>query len=41
MLQRIKLTATQVLNNPNSRVIFILSVVLVAALAGAAPHDMG
>ena len=41
MLQRVKLTTVQLFNNPNSRVILILSVVLVAVLAGGAPSDGG
>ena len=41
MLQRIKLTGTHLLNDPNSRTILILSIVLVAILAGGAPNDMG
>lgn len=41
MLQRVKLMGTQLLNDPNSRAILILSIVLVAILAGGAPNDMG
>lgn len=41
MLQRVKLMGTQLLNDPNSRAILILSIVLVAILAGGAPNDGG
>jgi len=41
MLQRVKLTVTQLLADPNSRTILILSIVLVAILAGGAPNDGG
>ena len=41
MLQRFKLTVGQWLNNPNARAIFILSVLLIAALIGGAPSDSG
>ena len=40
MLQRLKLTTIQLFNDTNSRAIFVLSVILVAVLAGAAPNDM-
>lgn len=42
MLQRYKLAMTQFLGNPNNiRAILILSTLLLAALAGAAPSDHG
>ncbi len=42
MLQRYKLTMGQFLSNPNNvRAILILSTLLLAALAGAAPSDHG
>jgi hypothetical protein len=41
MLQKFKLTVGQWLNNPNARAIFILSMLLVAALIGGAPSDAG
>lgn len=39
MLQRLRLTATQLLANPNARAILILSTLLIAALVGGAPND--
>jgi hypothetical protein len=42
MLQRCKLSVGQLLSNPNHvRVILILSTMVLAALAGAAPNDHG
>lgn len=41
MLQRFKPMVARLLNNPNSRVVFILSMLLLAALIGGAPHDVG
>ena len=42
MLQRCKLTMAQFLGNPNHvRAILILSTLVLAALAGAAPNDFG
>ena len=41
MTQKLRLTATQILNNPSSRAIFILGTVALAVLAGAAPHNGG
>ena len=41
MLQKVKLTATELFNGPNARVILILGVLLIAVLAGGAPSDSG
>jgi hypothetical protein len=41
MLRKFKLTVGQWLNAPNARVIFILSMLLIAALIGGAPSDSG
>ena len=41
MLQRVRFSTIQIANNPNVRVIFILSTLVLAALLGGAPHDMG
>ena len=42
MLQRGKLTVGHFLGNPNNvRAILILSTLLIAAMAGGAPHDGG
>jgi hypothetical protein len=41
MLSNLKVTSIQLVNHPNARVIFILGTLIVAALAGAAPHDLG
>jgi hypothetical protein len=41
MLSNLKATSIQLVNSPNAKVIFILGTLLVAALAGAAPHDFG
>lgn len=41
MLQKAKLSAGKLFNSPNARIIFILGTMLVAALAGGAPSDMG
>lgn len=39
MLQRFKVTASQLFNNPNARIIFILGTLLVAVVVGGAPND--
>ena len=41
MLQNFKPTMVQLFNNPNSRVVLILSMLLLAALIGGAPNDWG
>ena len=41
MLHKTKFLANQVFNDPRARVIFILSTLLLAALAGGAPSDFG
>ena len=41
MFRKFKLTVGQWLNNPNARVIFILSILTIAALVGSAPHNAG
>lgn len=41
MLQKFRLTAGQILSNPNARAIFILGTMLVAALVSGAPNDFG
>ena len=41
MLQKSKLSAVQLFNNPNARAIFILGTLLVAALVGGAPSSVG
>jgi hypothetical protein len=41
MKHQLRLTASRVLNDPNARVIFVLSTMLVAILVGAAPNDHG
>lgn len=42
MLQRCKLSVGQLFSNPNQvRAILILSTLVLAALAGAAPNDHG
>jgi hypothetical protein len=41
MLQVLKVKSVELLNNPNLRVYFIISTLLLAALAGGAPHDTG
>jgi hypothetical protein len=41
MLATLKLRSIELVNNPTARVVFILGSLLVAALAGAAPHDLG
>jgi hypothetical protein len=41
MFGRMKLSATQVLTNPNARAILILTTLVIAILAGGAPHDVG
>ena len=40
MSRKFKVTATQWLNNPNARVVFILGTLLIAALIGGAPNDV-
>jgi hypothetical protein len=42
MLQRYKLTVGQFFSNSNNvRAVLILSTLLIAAVAGGAPHDAG
>lgn len=42
MLQRYKLTIAQLFSNTNNvRAVLILGTLIIAALAGAAPHDHG
>ena len=41
MLQKFKLTVTELLNSQDARIILILGIVLVAALAGGAPSHFG
>lgn len=41
MLHKSKLALAKVVNDPTARLIFILGTMLLAALAGAAPHDFG
>ena len=41
MLQKHKVAAIKVLNNPTARVIFILGTLIIAALVGGAPNDVG
>jgi len=41
MLQRLKLTSIQWLNGPRARIIIIFGSLLLAALAGGAPHEGG
>jgi hypothetical protein len=41
MSKKFKLTAVQWLNNPNARIMLILGALLVAALVGGAPNDLG
>lgn len=41
MLHTLKFKSIQMLNSPNLRVYFILSTLLLAALAGGAPHEGG
>ncbi|HEY83800.1 MAG TPA: hypothetical protein G4N96_01620 [Chloroflexi bacterium] len=39
MLIRFKLTVSELLSNPKTRTVFILSALIVAALVGGAPND--
>jgi len=41
MSRKFKLAATQWINNPNARAIFILGTLLIAALIGGAPNNIG
>ena len=41
MLQNIQLTIAGIVNNPKTRIAFILGTIVLAALVGAAPHDTG
>ena len=41
MSRKFKLAATQWFNNPNARIFFILGTLLIAALIGGAPNDVG
>ena len=41
MFQKAKISVGKVVNSPNARIIFILGTILIAALAGGAPSDMG
>jgi hypothetical protein len=41
MLQRSKLAAAQMLSGPKVRAILIMATVVIAVLAGGAPHDVG
>jgi hypothetical protein len=41
MSRQLKRTATELFNNPNSRVILVLTTLVIAALVGGAPHDFG
>jgi hypothetical protein len=41
MLTRFKLTAIEMLTNPQARTVFILGALVVAALVGSAPSDYG
>jgi hypothetical protein len=41
MLSNLKSRSIQLANHPNARILFILGTLLAAALAGAAPHDLG
>jgi len=41
MMQKSKLAIAQLLNDPMVRVALILGTLILAALAGAAPHDFG
>jgi hypothetical protein len=40
MLQNLKLKSIHLFYNPNARALFILGLLLLAALAGGAPHDV-
>ena len=39
MMQKFKLTVAELFNNQDARIIFILGILLIAALAGGAPHE--
>jgi len=41
MLQKVRLTVVGLLNDQNARVVLILGTLLIAALAGGAPHEFG
>jgi hypothetical protein len=41
MSKKFKLTATQWFNNPTARIVFILGTLLIAAIIGGAPNDIG
>jgi hypothetical protein len=41
MFSKFKFSIGKLLSNPNTRAIVILSMLLIAALAGGAPHDAG
>jgi hypothetical protein len=41
MSNKVKLTAAELLKNPTARVIVILGTLIVAALVGGAPNDVG
>lgn len=41
MISRVKATTTKVFSNPHIRTIFILGTLVIAALAGGAPSDVG
>lgn len=41
MFHKVKFSAAQLLNNPNAvRMVLILSMLAIAAITGAAPHDL-
>lgn len=40
VLNKTKLTAAKVVNDPTARLIFILGALILATLTGAAPHDL-
>jgi hypothetical protein len=39
MIQKVKLSAAQLFNNPTARLMLILGTLLIAALAGGAPNE--
>ncbi len=41
MLQQVKLSTGELVNNPRFRAALILATILIAALAGGAPNDYG
>ncbi len=41
MLLRVKLAASELVANPAARTVFILAMLVVAALVGGAPYDHG